>query len=161
MKSKWISLLLPFSFSLNYVFLINHYLLSMLIISIDENSVCTGEIWVSPFRLWQNLGRSLLEYGQSMDAAPHSKSVWPSPQILYCQRWFLNGPKYVFGKDYVELLDFGKFEGLAKSVCPINGKISAPLKSSTPSDDFWTVQNMCLMLSPIIHDPWFVALHYN
>ncbi len=55
-------------------FLINHYLLSILIISKVENSVCTGEIWVSPFKLWQNLGSTLLEYGQSMDAAPHSNN---------------------------------------------------------------------------------------
>ncbi len=61
-------------------FLVNHYLLSILIISIAENSVYTGEIWVSPFRLWQNLDSTLL------DAAPLSnngKISLPPPLYVY------------------------------------------------------------------------------
>ncbi len=61
-----------FFLSLNYVYF-SQSLLLILIISITENSVCTGEILVSPFRFWQNLGSTLLEYGQSMDVAPLSK----------------------------------------------------------------------------------------
>ncbi len=40
------------------------------------------------FRFWQNLGSTLLEYGQSMDAAPlpkNGKICIPPPQILHCQ----------------------------------------------------------------------------
>ncbi len=84
MKSKCPLLQTPFSLSLNYVFF-NQSLLSILIISIAENSICTGEIWVSPFRFWQNLGSTLLEFWQSMDAAPLPKNgkicVPPPPQI--------------------------------------------------------------------------------
>ncbi len=73
MKSKFSLLQSPFSLSLNYVFF-NQSLLSILIISIAENSVCTGEMWVSSFRFWQNLCSTLLEYGQSVDAALLSKN---------------------------------------------------------------------------------------
>ncbi len=83
-KSKRSLLQSPFSLSLNYVSFNQSLLSILIIISIAENSVCTGEIWVSPFRFWQNLGSTLLEYGQIMNAAPLLKNgkICVSPLTL-------------------------------------------------------------------------------
>ncbi len=66
-----------------------------------------GKIWAATY--W-NMGKVwMLLFAQIM-----AKSVCPSPQILYCQWWLLNSPKYVLSKDYVELLDFAKIWRIGK-----------------------------------------------
>ncbi len=88
-----------------------------------------GKIWAAPY--W-NMGKVWMLFLTQIMA----KSMCPSPQILYCQWWLLNSPKYVLGKDYVELLDFDKIWRI--------GKIWLPNK--------W--QNQCA--TKILHPKWWL-----